>query len=148
LDLGEEIHPGAFYKRIITGSDLRVDRFIVRPGVTVPFHTNAEGNPYKVISCGRSKFLSLDREGRVLRHHLMEPGEEFDRPEVGFGHMFINLGDDDCVLLKLWPWPPQNSTAASGAATPAPKRKAPAKKAAAKKAAAKRAAASGGSLVD
>jgi quercetin dioxygenase-like cupin family protein len=100
--LGQEISKGVFYHRIYDAAGVRVDRFVVRPGATVPFHTNAEGQGYKLVACSNLKFLSLTEDGRVNEYRQMAPGEVLVRPQ-GFGHTLVNVSDEDFVILKMWP---------------------------------------------
>src|SRR2546430_1583987 len=105
-DLGEQISPGVFYLRIYNAGGGRVDRFIVKPGTTVPFHGNAANSGYKLVACTRLKFLSLTEDGRISEYRRMEPGEQLIRP-AGFRHTLVNTSDEDFVVLKMWPWPPE-----------------------------------------
>jgi hypothetical protein len=115
--LGQEISPGTFYLRIYEARaevqargvreeaqerGVRIDRFIVRPGATVPFHGNAQDAGYKLVACTRLKFVSLSEDGRINEFRQMEPGEVLSRPR-GFRHTLINTSDTDFVVLKVWP---------------------------------------------
>ena len=105
-DLGQQISPGVFYLRMYDAHGVRVDRFVVRRGATAPFHSNADNKGYKLVACAKLKFLSLTEDGRISEYRHMEPGEELIRP-VGFRHTLVNTSDEDFVVLKIWPWPPE-----------------------------------------
>jgi uncharacterized cupin superfamily protein len=99
--LGTEISRGVFVQRVSSTGGVRVDRYVVQPGVTVPFHTNAKGRPYILVACSSLKFVSLGEDAKLREYRQMEPGEILNR-EAGFGHQFINVSDQDFVALKIW----------------------------------------------
>jgi hypothetical protein len=105
VEPGREIGPGVFYARIYDSRTVKIDRFVVKPGVTVAYHGNADGQGYKLVACSDLKFLSLTEDGRVLEYRQMSSGETLIRAP-GFKHTLVNTNDRDFVALKAWPWPP------------------------------------------
>ena len=101
-NLGQETSPGTFYHRIYDAREVKIDRYIVRPGVTAPFHGNANDEAYTLVACTTLKFLSVSEDGRINEYRHMEPGEQLKRPR-GFRHTLINVSDRDFVVLKIWP---------------------------------------------
>lgn len=106
-NLGDEIRAGVFRRRMYSSMGVKIDRFIVKPGQTIPFHGNEDGKPYKLIACTSLSFLSLAEDGRVNEYRQMEPGEELTRKK-DFKHTLVNLSSNDFVILKIWPWPPED----------------------------------------
>jgi hypothetical protein len=100
--MGQEVSAGVFMHIAYDGHGVRVDRYVVKPGMTAPFHANVGGQSYRMIACARLKFLSLTEDGRVNEYRCMEPGEILDRPQ-DFSHTLVNLSDEDFVVLKIWP---------------------------------------------
>ena len=99
--LGNETSAGVFMLRLADIRGVRIDRYVVRPGVTVPFHRNADGRSYTLLAGTKLKFVSLDADGRFREYREMEPGETLLR-EANFGHSFINVSDADFVVFKVW----------------------------------------------
>ena len=105
-ELFEQVRKQGYLKIRIDGEivdvkpKMQVDRYVVQPGVTVPFHTNAKGRPYILVACSSLKFVSLGEDAKLREYRQMEPGEILNR-EAGFGHQFINVSDQDFVVLKI-----------------------------------------------